>query len=331
MQHEDLQAHRVQDAGALVPWISVILPVYCGEQWVETTLESIAVEADPGIEIVVIDTSPTPTTLDLVRNFAGRLKLSIYQPDHIDGCMPKTNFGVEKARATHVTWLCQDDLWLPGRAKALRRWIACDPGAALHLAPTAIIDVHGRALGIWRCPLAATETPLDRETLCSRLLVQDFIAVPSPVIRRDAWLACGGIDPTLWYTGDWELWLKLAQFGRSHYHDEVTAGFRIHDASATTNGSRNAADFRFQLETVIERHIGAISPQKQARVRRLAEASVTVNVGLAASANGVRGGLAHAIRAVLALGPVEAFHYIRYSRIFERAWPRLRARLAGNL
>jgi glycosyltransferase involved in cell wall biosynthesis len=331
VRHEDIRQREAQDAASATPWLSVILPTYCGEQWVETTLQSIAIDPDPGIEVIVIDTSPNSATLDMVVKFADRLNLSIFQPADIDGCTLKTNFGVEQARASHVTWLCQDDVWLPGRAQALRRWITADPGAALHLAPTAIIDVNGKVLGIWRCPLADGEAPLDRETLCTRLLVQNFVATPSPVVRRDAWLACGGIDLALWYTGDWELWLKLAQHGRSYYHDEVTAGFRIHGASATSTGSRDAADFRSQHELVIDRHMGAITPARRARIRRIADVSVTVNVALAAAANGAGRGLARALRDVLALGPVDGWRYLRYSRIVERSWPRLRAKLAGSL
>ena len=51
-----------------------------------------------------------------------------------------------------------------------------------------------------------------------RLLVQNFIAVPSPVWRRDAWLACGGLDLDLWYTADWDIWLKLARHGPAVIH-----------------------------------------------------------------------------------------------------------------
>jgi len=29
------------------------------------------------------------------------------------------------------------------------------------------------------------------------------------VFTKAAWEACGGIDNELWYTADWDLWLKL--------------------------------------------------------------------------------------------------------------------------
>jgi glycosyltransferase involved in cell wall biosynthesis len=313
------------------PWLTVVLPIYCGEEWIGRTLDSIAAQAMPGIEILLIDSSPTSGTADIARTFEDRLALTILRPEGLDGCSPKTNFGVEHARAEHVTWLCQDDFWLPGRAQAVRAWIEAQPLAVLHLAPTAIVDRNDVVRGIWRGPLSETGAPLDGTELCKRLLVQNFVAVASPVIRRDAWLACGGIDVDLWYTGDWDLWLKLAQSGAVFYHDAVTAAFRIHGSSATSIGSRDRANLTQQLRTVLERHIGAIPKAHVAAVMRLAETSILVNVELAAAANGELAAAARAAWAVLALGPAEMFRYLYFSRIVERSMPRLSAKLAGLL
>jgi glycosyltransferase involved in cell wall biosynthesis len=311
------------------PWLSVILPVYRGERWIERTLESVAMQADIGIEVVVIDSSPDRATMAMVDRFVDRLTLSVVDPAGIDGCYPKMNHGVVHARADHVAWLCQDDLWLPGRVAAVRNWIAAAPQAVLHLAPTAIIDSKDCVLGTWRCPLKAGS--VDPATLAEKLIVQNFVAVASPVVRRDAWLACGGLDLNLWYTGDWDLWLKLGQLGEVVYHDDVTAGFRIHGESATSTGSRDRADFVNQHRIVVDRHIAAIPARLRAPARRLANASISVNAALAAAAHGEAGALGNALRTVAELGPVEAGRYLHRSRIIERAWPRLRAKWAGAL
>jgi glycosyltransferase involved in cell wall biosynthesis len=311
------------------PWLSVILPVYRGERWIERTLESVAMQADTGIEVVVIDSSPDGATAALVQRFADRLALSIVDPAGIDGCYPKMNHGVAHARADHVAWLCQDDLWLPGRVAAVRDWIAAAPQAALHLAPTAIIDRDDRVLGTWRCPLKAGR--VDPATLAEKLIVQNFVAVVSPVVRRDAWLACGGLDLDLWYTGDWDLWLKLGEQGEVVYHESVTAGFRIHGDSATSTGSRDGADFLNQHRIVVDRHIASVPASRRASARRLADASITVNAALAAAAHGEAGALGRALRTLAGLGPLAAGQYFHRSRIIERAWPRLRAKWAGAL
>ena len=314
-----------------VTWLSVVLPVHHGEKWVGAALDSVASQPDPGIEIVVIDTSSDDATRTIVESYAGRLNIRFVDPAAADGCSPKMNRGVEFARADHVSWLCQDDIWLPGRTAATKAWIAEDPDAVLHLAPSAIVDAKGKTLGTWKCPLPDNGERLDRSALLEKLLVQNFIAVVSPVVRKDAWLAVGGIDLALWYTGDWELWIKLARYGAVRYHSQVTGGFRIHGQSATSQGSRNRADFIGQHAIVMRRHGDALEGEKARRVRTLAEASSAINAELASASHGETGALFRAAGTAIALGPVGLAQYLNRSRIVERVLPRLRAHLAGGL
>jgi glycosyltransferase involved in cell wall biosynthesis len=111
------------------PWLSLVLPVHNGEQWVGAALESIAIQTDPGLEVIVIDTSDGPGTRAIVESYAEVLNLRIVDAAGAEGCLAKTNRGVAEARADHVSWLCQDDLWLPGRTAAVRHWIDEAPEA----------------------------------------------------------------------------------------------------------------------------------------------------------------------------------------------------------
>lgn len=313
------------------PWLSVILPVHNGEQWVGAALDSLALEPDPGIEIVVIDTSDGPGTRAIVDSYTDQLRLRNIDPEAASGCTAKTNHGVAHALADHVSWLCQDDLWLPGRTAAVRSWIAADPAAILHLAPSAIVDRDGKRLGLWHCPLRESEATQDRVNLLERLLVQNFVAVVSPIVRRDAWLAAGGIDAALWYTGDWDLWIKLTLAGNVRYHNTVTGGFRIHNQSATSLGSTDRIEFIAQHRAVVDRYITALPPERARKVRPLADASVRINADLAAAAQGSGAALGRAAWSMLRLGPLGLSRYLNHSRIIERSLPRLRAQLAGAL
>jgi hypothetical protein len=219
---------------------------------------------------------------------------------------------------------------LSGRVAAIRQWIEEAPEAVLHLAPTLIVDLNGRSLGIWRCPLPA-DTVAPAGLLLERLLVQNFISAPTPVFRRDAWLACNGLDVDLWYTADWDIWLKLASHGPVHYHDRVTAAFRIHGDSLTMTGSRAPADFENQMRIVLDRHVGRLAPARSAPVGRAAQASIKVNVALATASGGSLVALAKAVGQLFLLGPRGLHRYLRDSRLFERVVPRLRAKFSGAL
>ena len=313
---------------ASAPWLTVLIPSYCGEQWIDASLSSLASEAAEGVEILVIDSSLTSTTRDIAQGYSDRLRLRVFERCDLLSWQAKTNFGVEIAESSHICWLGVDDLWLPGRAAAVRTWIEAAPNASLHLAPSAIIDKGGRKLGVWRCPLP-TNGELRSALVTERLLVQNFVAAPAPVFRRDAWLGCGGLDENLWYTADWDIWLKLAAGGSVYYHDRVTVGFRIHDGSLTATGSRDSAVFARQMQIVLDRHITKLGGRSKV-IERVARASITVNTALASASVGELNSLLRAASAVVRLGPAGIHRYLRDSRIVDRVAPRVRAKLMGT-
>lgn len=310
------------------PFLSVVMPIHEGAEWIGATLESLTAEPSDGLEIIVIDSSPTSGTSDIVKQFAHRLPLRLLQRSDLKPWQTKTNLGVELATADHACILHQDDLWLRGRVSAARRWLANAPGATIHLAPTLIIDRHGRRLGRWTCPLPADEM-LGGEFVLERLLVQNFVSVPAPIFRRGAWLACGGMDEALWYTPDWDIWAKLVSAGPVVYHDEATTAFRVHGSSLTVTGSNDAAEFRSQMETVLGRHLNRLPAAIQRLMEPAARASINVNVSLAAASGGSLGAILQATRNMLSLGPSGIRRYLRDSRLLERVMPRLRAKLSG--
>ncbi|HEX3430254.1 MAG TPA: glycosyltransferase [Rhizomicrobium sp.] len=325
-QNRDHEICIGKPAGA-ASWLSVVMPTWCGERWIGAALESITAEEASGVEVLVLDSSPTPATVDIARGYAGRLNLHIVSRPDLPTWQAKTNLGVAMAAADHVCWLHQDDLWLPGRTGAVRSWIAAAPNATLHLAPSTIIDRNGRTLGLWRCPLPVGRK-LDSTFVIRRLLVQNFIAAPAPVFRKQAWLDCGGMDEQLWYTGDWDVWLKLAATGPVIYHDQVTTSFRIHPDSQTITGSRDLPDFALQMRTVLERHLPRLGEDRN--TDRVARASIAINTALAASAAGRASAFLRPVTELLGLGPAGVCRYLRDSRIVERVTPRVRASLRGS-
>lgn len=312
------------------PWLSVAMPIHHGGRWLRRTLESIAAQDCRGIELIVHDSSENEECGEIVFAFADRLSLHYRHMPETTSWQIKTNLAVERASAAHVAMLHQDDLWLPNRVAELRHSIAAFPDAVLMLNPSHIVDEHGARLGVWRCPLPSNRR-LGAAEVAEPLLVQNFVSIPAPVIRRSAWLDCRGLDPELWYTADWDLYLKLVRCGPVVYRDTPSTAFRVHGSSLTISGSRDLPGFERQMRTVLDRHGDLVPAFKRSRTTRRAKVSITVNCALAQASAGSIGQLGRAALAVLTLGPVQAAAYIRESRILERAWPRLRARLAGSL
>ncbi len=313
-----------------IPRLSIIMPVHEGEAYLDAALGSLPDDDNGVIEVIALDSSATMACRDIVARHARRLTLRYEHRPDIPSWTVKTNRAAGMARAPHVAMLHQDDLWLPGRLDSILQALDADPGAAMLLTAATIIDESGKTLGRWRCPLEDRPS-WEGPDVMERLLVQNFVALPSVVIRRDIWAEIGGLDESLWYTPDWDIYLKAAMRGRVSYIAEPTVAFRIHGGSQTVLGSRAPADFLDQMEIVVARYAPTIIGIKAPAVRRVAAASARINCLLAEAMHGRHAALVQIVGELFRLGPPGAWRYFRHSRILDRLLPRIQARLRGAL
>jgi len=308
------------------PWLSVIIPTYNGAAYLAQALASIEGQRDNGLEVIAVDDGSSDDTLAVLEAHARRLPLRVFARPRVANWVANSNYGLVEARGRYVCFLHQDDLWLPGRLRMLRAVLTREPQATLVLHPAHYIDAGGRRLGIWRCPLSAGRQQPAR--LIERLLVQNFIAVPAPLFAREAALRAGGMDEALWYTADWDFWLKLAAVGRTVYCRQPRAAFRIHALSQTAQGVARADDMRRQIEVVLEKHLARWETAHPAcgEVARVARMSVEVNHALASCAHGKRPNWLSLLQRFLGLGPAGWYRFFRDSRLVERVTARLRAK-----
>lgn len=302
------------------------MPIHNGGRWLRETLAGAAAQDCTGIEFLLFDSSDGDECERIAAEFRSVLDLHYDRRRDLKPWTAKTNLAARRARAPHFSMLHQDDLWLPGRVEDMRAAIAADPAAVLQLNPSYIVDQASRRLGLWRCPLPAVGD-VPPAALAERLLVQNFVAVPAPIIRRDAWLAAGGMDDSLWYTADWDLYLKVARQGSTRYRRSATTAFRVHGSSLTVTGSADIHDFSTQMLAVVDRHIDLIPEGTRRSVRRMALTSVQVNAALARVLAGGFELVPTALVGLARLGPSGIWRYLRYSRLRERVWPRVRARV----
>jgi glycosyltransferase involved in cell wall biosynthesis len=309
------------------PWLSVLMPTLNGAAYLAAALDGIVCQGEQALEILVADDGSTDDTLSILHVFAGKLPLRILRRAPAGNWVVGVNEALAEARGDYVCLLHQDDTWLPGRLLALRRLAMARPEAVLLAHATWFIDSRGERLGLWRCPLPVGRR-LPPAMVVERLLVQNFLAAPAPLFRRQAALVVGGLDPELWYAGDWDLWLKLAAAGPAVYCPRPLAGLRIHPFSQTVLRSGQRDDVRRQLREVFEKRFAAWSAPAavKSEVRRAAEFSRELNAYLFSCLSASSpAGCVSLVRRFAALGPAGWHRFFRDSRIVERLLARLRA------
>ncbi|BAZ45964.1 putative glycosyl transferase [Chondrocystis sp. NIES-4102] len=308
------------------PWLSVIIPTYNGGKYLVAALDSVVLQQDTEIECVVIDDGSTDNTLEIIQSYQDKLRIKLITKARQGNWVATTNIALAAATGEYACFLHQDDLWLQGRLALIKSAIALYPQANLYLHDAVFIDQHGKPLGLWRCPFGKRQKIISADTMRQKLLIQNFIAIPAPIFKRQTALQLGGLNQQLWYTADWDFWLKLASQspGNTCYLPKPLAAFRVHPESQTIRRSSSLGEFRQQMRAVVDNYL---DPQLTSEVAKVAFFSTEVNTSLAAIVHGESPNLIKLAKDFLLLGPFGWRRYWQDSRIQERVLARLKAKL----
>jgi glycosyltransferase involved in cell wall biosynthesis len=310
------------------PWLTVALPVYNRERYLPEALGSIAAQADDGIEVIAVDDGSTDGTIDILRSHATRMRMEIVEQKHGGNWMVGANRALHMARGHYFCILHDDDLWLPGRAQALRG-ICQNGGPALVLHSCWYIDERGKRIGRLTCPLPKGR-PLPGEAVLERLLIQNFIGVPCATVRRDVAVGAGGFDETIWWAPDWDMAVKAATVGPTVYLGSALGAYRIHQQEGSFSGKWGPDALRDHWTTVVDR--GLRSWQATGRLRADVEAlsrfNIEFNAQLLAFVRGEDARLGRLLAGLVRLGPRRWWRYLRDSRILQRGAARARVAFA---
>ncbi len=95
------------------PSISIIMPLYNGEPWVELAIESVLIQKGVTWELLVIDDGSTDKSPALVQKYAQRdVRISLIPNTHTKGLSGTRNTALEHVRGKYFIYLdCDDFLW----------------------------------------------------------------------------------------------------------------------------------------------------------------------------------------------------------------------------
>ena len=244
--------------------VSVVTPSYNQAAYLEQTLRSVLDQGYPELEYLVVDGGSTDGSLDIIRRYAGRLAWWTSEPDR--GQAEAINKGMQRARGEIVAWLNSDDLYLPGAVAGAVKAFAARPQAVMVYGNTRAIDAAGRTLNVLRY----------RQWGLDDLLCYQIIGQPAVFMRRTAFEAAGGLDPSYHFMLDHQLWIKIALQGEMVHVEQEWAAGRYH---AQAKNRAQAVGFAREAYRLLDWARGepALRPALQRVGGRAAAAAERVN------------------------------------------------------
>jgi len=311
-------------------WLSVVIPAYNGEHRIGDALNSIRAQDDSQVEVVVVDDGSTDSTLEIVKSYTDSLNVKVIERDHTGNWVSNTNYGILNSSGEYLCFLHQDDRWENGRLAIIREVFLHKPNVAMCFHPSWFIGPDGRRVGLWKSPFGGEGVEIvPPDVFLECLLVQNFIAIPSPVFKKDNAVRVGLLDDSLIYTADWDFWIRMSHLGPVAYIPKPLTYFTVHPESQTESLSNKANYVEEQLLSVLDRHLNSYkgSLKDKERLARVAHFSAQLNVALMKLNSRQTLQWIHLLKDFVGLGPKGWGHFFRCSRIIDRVLARLRVRL----
>ena len=224
------------------PPVAIVTPSYNTGGHVRAAVESVLAQDYPHVDYVVMDGGSTDDTVDALRGFGPRLR---WVSERDRGQSDAINRGFAQTRGDVLGWLNSDDTYAPGAVRAAAEFLARHEDVAMVYGEADFIDAAGNVIG----PCAHVEPRFSHKRL---LHYSDFIVQPAAFFRRGAFEAVGGLDPSLNWAMDYDLWLKFAARNyKVAYLPRVLAHYRWLGDSKSAAGGWGRLD---EVDKVARRH-----------------------------------------------------------------------------
>ena len=212
------------------PLVSVVIPVYNGQEYVAQAIQSVLAQTWPRVELIVVNDGSTDRSAEVIRQYQDRLIL-LEQENR--GVAAARNAGMQRATGELVALLDQDDWWQPEKlARQIPLMLANPKVGLVHTA----VQHYDQTRQVWVGPLNPQARPELLVGSCFRqLLLDNQIYNSTVLLRAEALRQVGLCDLSICgnTVQDYDLWLRIARHWQLAYVPEALVVFRIHGGQGT--------------------------------------------------------------------------------------------------
>ncbi len=218
-----------------IPVITIVTPSFNQGEFIAETIESVIGQAgDFFIDYVIVDGGSIDDSVQIIREYDDLLQqgkwpvacrgityrwLSEQDRGQADALMK----GFRMAAGEILAWLNSDDLYLPGALETAADFFRNNQEGGLMYGAGEYCDREGVTVGRYRT----------QEFDFRKLAWFNFICQPSTFFRAEFFHGVGGLDTTLRFAMDFDLWIRMSRQFPGSYLPRLLSRYRLHGGSKT--------------------------------------------------------------------------------------------------
>lgn len=216
------------------PLVSIILPVYNGEQFLESSIKSCLSQTHENLELLIVDDCSTDSTSKIANCYVKIDKRVKYFRNYENLRLPRSlNVGFDQAKGEYLTWTSDDNILHQNFVESMLSELKnkkCD----LVYSRYNQIDSNNKVIGI-----SSLHNP--------NLLIRKNVVGASFLYKKDIHVTLSGYNTSLFLVEDYDFWLRAAEQYVFCRLDKVLFDYRVHDKSLTSSRKKEILNLTVKL------------------------------------------------------------------------------------
>jgi len=213
----------------IMPLVSVIILTRNRPEYLVRAINSVLTQTFTDFEIIIIDDASTDDTPEVIKSFHDPRIISIRNNVN-RGEAGSRNQGVNAAKGEFVSFLDDDDEWLPrkldaqvNKFKNSKKETGC--------------------IYTWHCRVDLQTGEKIKETkyqkngnIFKEMFEGNWVGTPSTVmVKKECFQLVGGFDESIGFSTDYDMWIRISKEFNIEYIGETLVNYGVHNKNMSTN------------------------------------------------------------------------------------------------
>lgn len=226
------------DNGYIKGLVSVVLPVYNGEDYIGESIESVLNQSYRQLELIIVNDGSTDNTRGIIESYRSDSRIKIINQENrkLPGAL---NSGFEAARGEFYTWTSADNIMLEDCVETMAEELNRNMDIDMVYGNMYLIDSDGcriKGHGWFEFPVGSGNVILPDSTLLLNTVANNTIGAAF-MYRAGAECVLGGYSDRLYLLEDYDYFMKVnSLFKIKHISKkEPIYAYRMHKDSLTAH------------------------------------------------------------------------------------------------